>query len=67
MNRQNVEMIKKLYPIGCKVMVDHMSDPYNPVPSGTIGTVKHIDSIGQLHGTWGGLALIYGVDKFHKI
>ena len=28
------------------------------------GVVEHIDSIGQLHGTWGGLAVIPGVDDF---
>lgn len=32
--------------------------------AGRTGTVEHIDSIGQLHGTWGGLALIPGVDEY---
>ena len=32
--------------------------------AGKTGTVEHIDSIGQLHGTWGGLALIPGVDEY---
>ena len=32
--------------------------------AGKTGTVEHIDSIGQLHGTWGGLAVIPGVDEF---
>ena len=31
--------------------------------NGRSGVVDHIDSIGQLHGTWGGLAVIPGVDK----
>ena len=30
---------------------------------GRSGVVDHIDSIGQLHGTWGGLAVIPGVDE----
>ena len=30
---------------------------------GRAGVVEHIDSIGQLHGTWGGLAVIPGVDE----
>ena len=34
---------------------------------GKEGTVEHIDSIGQLHGTWGGLAVIPGVDKYEVI
>ena len=28
------------------------------------GIVTHIDSIGQLWGTWGGLAVIPGYDEF---
>ena len=32
--------------------------------AGRIGTVEFIDSIGQLHGTWGGLAIIPEVDEF---
>ena len=32
--------------------------------NGRSGVVEHIDSIGQLHGTWGGLAVIPGVDDF---
>ena len=30
---------------------------------GRSGVVEHIDSIGQLHGTLGGLAVIPGVDE----
>ena len=32
--------------------------------AGKKGTVEHVDSIGQLHGTWGVLAVIPGVDDF---
>lgn len=31
------------------------------------GRITHIDDIGQLHGTWGGLAIAPEVDKFRKI
>ena len=30
--------------------------------NGRSGVVEHIDSICHLHGTWGGLAVIPGVD-----
>ena len=39
-------------------------DTQAAVYAGKTGTVEHIDSIGQLHGTWGGLALIPGVDEY---
>lgn len=66
-SKTEIEMIKKMYPVGCRIMLDHMDDPYSPTPPGTVGTVEHIDSIGQIHWSGSGLALIYGVDKFHKI
>ena len=30
-------------------------------------TVTHIDDAGQIHGTWGGCALIPGVDEYKVI
>lgn len=56
-------MVKK----GDKVKCIHMDDPYNPVPSGTTGTVIAVDSIGQIHVAWengSGLALVPGVDSY---
>ena len=35
--------------------------------NGRSGVVEHIDSKGQLHGTWGGLAVIPGVDDFEVL
>lgn len=32
--------------------------------NGRSGVVEHIDSIGQMHGTWGGLAVIPEVDNY---
>ena len=34
---------------------------------GREGVVEYIDGIGQLHGTWGGLALIPEVDDIEVI
>lgn len=34
---------------------------------GRTGVVESIDSLGQIHGTWGGLALIPGKDEFRRI
>lgn len=42
-------------------------DPQAASYSGKEGVVRHIDSIGQIFGTWGGLALIPGVDEFEVI
>lgn len=34
---------------------------------GRTGVVEFIDSLGQIHGTWGGLALIPGKDEFRRM
>ena len=67
--REEVEKIKKLFPVGTRVRLIHMDDP-QAVPSGTLGTVDYIDDDGQLHMKWDNgrtLALIYGVDQFETI
>ena len=51
--------------IGDKIRIIELSDLYvGKDYTGKEGYVTLIDSIGQLHGTWGGLALIPGIDKF---
>ena len=35
--------------------------------AGTVGIVQSIDSLGQLHGTWGSLAVIPRIDEFEII
>ena len=66
---EEVEKIKKLFPVGTKIRLIHMDDS-QAVPSGILGTVDHIDDDGQLHMKWDNgrtLALIYGVDQFETI
>ena len=50
---------------GDTIRITRLDDPYTPETYvGREGTVTHIDSMGQLHGTWGGLAVIPGEDGF---
>ena len=35
--------------------------------NGRSGVVEYIDSLGQLHGTWGGLGTIQETDEFEVI
>lgn len=63
------ELIEKKYPVGSIIELIEMDDMQAP-PTGTKGTVTHIDSIGQIHVNWEngcGLSLVPGVDKFKKI
>lgn len=48
---------------GDTIRITRLDDPYTPESYvGREGVVEHIDDAGQLHGTWGGLAVIPGVD-----
>ena len=51
--------------IGDKIRILYMKD--EPRYSGKEGIVKTIDDFGQLHGTWGGLAVIPDMDEFEII
>lgn len=51
--------------VGDKVKILYMDG--EPEYDGRKGTVTHIDDAGQIHGTWGGCALIPGVDEYEVI
>lgn len=51
--------------IGDKIRIINMVD--EPQYANQEGVVTHIDDAGQVHGTWGGCALIPGVDNFEVL
>ncbi len=58
--------------IGNKIRIIEMDNAEGKDPAacsynGKSGTITHIDDAGQLHGTWGALAVIPEIDKFEII
>ena len=51
--------------VGDKIRIIYMIG--EPRYEGKEGTIKFIDDAGQLHGDWGGLALIPGEDEWEVI
>lgn len=51
--------------IGDKIRINYMKG--EPHYTGKEGVVTHIDDYQQLHGTWGGLAVIQDMDEFEII
>lgn len=49
---------------GDTIRIDRLDDPYDSNYPGRIGVVQHIDDAGQIHGTWGGLAVIPEIDEY---
>ena len=66
------KQIMKKVKIGDTIRIIRMNDDGGKdlqarMYNGRSGVVEHIDSIGQLQGTWGGLAVIPGVDDFEVL
>lgn len=51
--------------VGDKIRILHMDGEMNY--DGAEGVVRRIDDMGQLHGSWGGLAVIPDLDRFEVI
>lgn len=70
LSEKEVELLREEYPSGTRIRCNHMSDPYHPIPAGTLGTVDHVDDGGTIHMHWdngSSLGLIPGEDSFRII
>lgn len=68
--RRQAIVLRNMYPPGTRVECLCMNDPFAPVPSGTKGTVFHVDDLAQIHVNWDNgsfLALNRGEDSFRKL
>lgn len=67
MSRQQVERLRKRYPKGTCICLDHMEEEQG-MPDGLKGKVDFIDDAGQIHITWENgrtLPVIPEIDSFH--
>ncbi|KAF5069673.1 hypothetical protein DSECCO2_230680 [anaerobic digester metagenome] len=63
-SRELIDILRKRYPVGCRVELVRMDDPQAP-PVGTKGTVRGVDDIGSIMVAWDngcGLSVAYGED-----
>ena len=69
MPEKEVAKLKKEYPPGTRIVLNHMDDKW-AVPPGTRGTVRLVDDSGQVHPVWDNgrtLAIVPEVDSFRKL
>lgn len=69
MPEKEVFKLKQEYPPGTRILLNHMEDQW-AVPSGTRGTVEHVDDAGQIHPKWDNgrtLAIVPEIDSFRKL
>lgn len=69
-SREAVENLRRTYPAGCRIVLDHMDDPYVRIPAGTQGVCQGIDDAGNVMCSWdcgSSLSAVFGADRVHKV
>ena len=65
-SHETVERIRERYPVGSRVELICMNDPYTKLKPGDRGTVTMVDSIGTIFVNWdcgSGLGIVYQEDS----
>lgn len=65
MNDMSFETIMAKSMVGKTIRIDEMAG--EPQYAGKVGKVEFVDDAGQMHGTWGGCAVVPGSDRFTVI
>ena len=69
-SRETVERLRKTYPVGCRIVLDEMDDPYRKIPVGSQATCLGVDDAGSIMCAWdcgGSLSIAWPVDRCHKV
>ena len=70
-SREELQRIREQYPVGARVKLIRMNDPYNrSLRPGCEGTVAHVDDMATVFVKWdcgSGLSVIIGEDQIEVI
>jgi len=65
-----LKALREQYPVGTRIRLVQMNDPYTKLQPGELGTVEFIDDIGTIFCTWDSnsrLGVVHGVDQIMKV
>ncbi|MCI8379114.1 MAG: DUF4314 domain-containing protein [Lachnospiraceae bacterium] len=69
-DQETVERIRKMYPIGTRVELIRMDDPYSRLKPGDKDTVRSVDDTATVFVDWdcgSGLGVVYGEDQIRRL
>lgn len=69
-DKRVVERVRKTYPVGTRVELIQMDDPYSRLEPGDRGTVRLVDDTATVFVDWdrgSGLGVVYGNDRIRKL
>lgn len=70
-SRAVVERLREQFPVGCRIVLDSIDDPYHHIPAGTQGVCHGVDDVGSVMCSWddgnGSLSVAYGADHAHRV
>lgn len=68
-DKETIERLRREFPIGCRIVLDEMRDPYEHLPEGMQGECRGVDDAGNILVNWDGpssLSVAYGADRAHR-
>ena len=68
--RNVIDQLRRQYPVGSRVELVRMNDPYSKLQPGDRGTVNFIDDIGTIFCAWdrgSSLGVVFGEDEVTMI
>ena len=69
-DQETVRRLREQYPVGCRIVLDSMDDPWTKIPIGMQGVCRGVDDAGSIMCSWdsgSSLSIVFGADCAHRV